>query len=122
MSSRSKGQRTELKAIKYLHTVPNTAHIHLYQTSRFASPQPCDLIVLRDRYWPRFVEVRSNQWRTGRASTETLARLPGELHKQIWLFRNGSLTPEVREWNGREWASRAAPWDDDEGRPLPDDE
>lgn len=125
MSSRSKGQRTERKAIAYLATVPNTAHIHLYQTSRFASPQPFDLLVLRDRYWPRFVEVRSNQWRTGRASTKTLAALPGEgFHKQVWLFRDGWLRPEVRQWNGREWAYRASPWEEaeSEGLPVPDDE
>lgn len=125
MSSRRKGQRTELKAVAYLNTIPNTAHIRLYQTSRFASPQPCDLIALRDRYWPRLVEVRSNQWRTGRRSTQQLTRLPGEsFHQQLWLFKDGCMIPEVRQWNGREWVSKDHPWSDaeSEGMPIPDDE
>ena len=125
MSSRRKGQRTELKAIAYLQTIPKTTHIRLYQTSRFASPQPFDLLVLRARYWPRFVEVRSNQWRTGRASTQDLTRLPGEgYQKQIWCFRNGAVTPNVRQWNGREWVRKDSPWSDaeSEGMPVPDDE
>ena len=125
MSSRRKGQRTELKAIAYLQTIPKTTHIRLYQTSRFASPQPFDLLVLRNRYWPRFVEVRSNQWRTGRVSTEQLAALPGEgYHKQIWLFRDGSKIPEVRQWDGAIWILKDNPWLDaeSEGMPVPNDE
>ena len=125
MSSRSKGQRTELKAVDFLATIPNTAPIRLYQRSRFATPQPCDLIALRAGFWPRFVEVRSNQWRTGRDSTWQLAALPGEgYHKQIWLFRDGQVTPSVRQWNGREWVRKDSPWSDaeSEGMPVPDDE
>ena len=127
MSSRRKGQRAELKAVCYvLEAYPTTAKVvRMYQVSRFARPQPFDLLVLRDRYWPRFVEVRSNQWRTGRESTEQLAVLPGEgYHKQIWLFRNGSKIPEVRQWDGAIWVLKDNPWSDaeSEGMPVPDDE
>lgn len=125
MSSRSKGQRTERKAVAYLQTIPNTAHIRLYQTSRFASPQPCDLIAFRAGYWPRFVEVRLEQWRTGRDSTKRLAALPGEgFHTQIWMFHRGDVQPHVRQWNGREWVRKDGPWSDaeSEGMPVPDDE
>ena len=125
MSSRSTGQRTERKALAYLATIPNTAPVRLYQVSRFATPQPFDLLALRTGYWPRFVEVRTGQWRTGRESTKALTLLPGEgYHKQIWRFKKGATVPDVRQWNGREWTHRASPWEEaeSEGQPMPDDE
>ena len=112
MNMREKGNRTSRKAIRYALSFPGTVVIPLYQVSRWATPQPFDLLVLRTTYWPRFVEVRANAWRTGRASTVQLAHLPGEsYHKQIWRLDDGQTTPTIRQWHGTAWIYQENPWE-----------
>lgn len=112
IQTRRKGQRVQLKATRFALSHPNTVVISLYQVSRWAQQQPFDLLVLRAGYWPRFVEVRSGQWRTGRPSTVQLSRLPGEGYmKQIWLMKARETTPHIREWDGTTWAYREHPWE-----------
>lgn len=112
LNTHVKGQRIQRKAIRYALTFQGTVVIPLYQVSRWATPQPFDLLVLRQTYWPRFVEVRANAWRTGRASTVQLASLPGEGYaRQIWRFRDQHLTPDIRQWHGTAWQPQDTPWE-----------
>ena len=100
MSTRQKGHRIQRLAVAYAYTFPNVLVLTIYQVSRWATPQPFDLIVFRTGRWPRFVEVRSNQWRTGKASTKQLAHLPGEgFHRQMWLHRDRREGFKVRSWD-----------------------
>ena len=117
VNPRAKGQRVVAKAIRYALSFPGTAVIPLYQVSRWATKQPFDLIVFRETYWLRVVEVRANAWRTGRASTVALAALPGDAyHKQIWKFENGCATPQIRQWVEHEqhWCHQDQPWEGEE--------
>ena len=112
LNSRNKGYRVQRKAVQYALTYPGVKVLPVYQISRWAQPQPFDLIVFRPNCWLIFVEVRANQWRTGRPSTVELTQLPGEgYHKQIWMFPDHAMIPQIREWNGREWVSQAHPWE-----------
>src|SRR3990167_1753850 len=114
MNARAKGQRVQHKAVRYALSFPGTVVIPLYQVSRWATPQPFDLLVLRPLYWPRFVEVRANAWRIGRTSTVTLSRLPGEGYaKQIWQLKDGQTIPTIRQWQGSEWKPQDTPWEEE---------
>jgi len=113
LNSRKKGQRTFAKAIRYALSFPGTVAIPLYQVSRWAAPQPFDVLLLRPTYWPRFVEVRTTAWGVSKPQTRTLAALPGEsYHKQIWLFERGTQTPRLREWQEIAWKPINHPWED----------
>lgn len=104
--------RVQLKAVRYAKSFPGTVIIPMRQVSRWAEPQPFDLLVLRPFAWPRLVEVRANQWRTGKASTVDLAQLPGiSYHKQIWKFDDGETTPQIRQWQHEQWMHLDNPWD-----------
>ena len=74
MNSRSKGFRTVLKAFRYVTQWPDTRFLTIYQPSRYAKPQTFDAIVCREGSPLLLVEIRSNQWRTRRASTVALAK------------------------------------------------
>lgn len=112
INSRAKGQRTVAKALRYLGGFPPTHVILLHQASRFATPQPFDLLLLRSGHWPRFVEVRTNAWGVAKPQTRTLSRLPGDGYfRQVWRFKDGQDTPDLRQWDGSAWRSLASPWE-----------
>ena len=105
MNTRAKGQRTFAKAMAYatLH-FPTGVFLPLYQPSRFSKPQPFDLMILEPFEPPICVEVRSNQWGVSKPQTRRLAHLPGHIRKQIWLFKNGATTPQIRRWSHETWS------------------
>jgi len=101
MNTRRKGQRTLAKAIKILEEEGSTA-LKFDQAARgkFSTPQPFDLLVLKEDCWPSLIEVRSNQWGVSKPQTIELAKLPdGFLFKQIWMFKDGENFPSIRQWN-----------------------
>ena len=113
MNTREKGGRTFRKAVRYALTFPGTVVIPLYQVSRWAQPQPCDMILLRPTHWPRFVEVRTTTWGVSKPSTRQLAALPGDSYlKQIWRFRRGTTIPDIRLWNEKFWVVQQQPWEE----------
>ena len=115
MNTRRKGQSTLAKAIRYARSFPGTRTITMYQASRFATPQPFDLLLFRPTYWPCLVEVRTSQWRTGRASTVELAQLPGEgYHKLIFRFNPRQTVPDIRRWDQHTqiWVTQDHPWEE----------
>lgn len=113
MNTRSKGSRTFRKAVKYAESFPGSVVVPIYQVSRWAQPQPFDMIVLRSFYWVLLVEVRTNQWGTGKASTVQLAQLPSiSYRRQIWRFRDGKNMPDIRRWDGTKWTYQEQPWED----------
>ena len=71
----------------------------IYQISRWAQPQPFDLLILDLDACPILVEVRTNQWGVSKPQTRTLATLPGLVSKQIWMFPDGQMLPNIREWS-----------------------
>ena len=85
----------------------------LYQASQWATPQPFDIVIFRPTYWPRFVEVRTNQFGMTKPNTVTLSRLPGDAIRQIWMFRNGDTTPLIRQWSEPldMWVPQNSPWE-----------
>ena len=104
INTRAKGQRSFAKAMAYAKaTYPKGALIPLYQVSRWAQPQPFDLLVLDFDAPALLVEVRTNQWGVAKPQTRTLAKLPGRVRKQIWLFDRGQTVPRVRTWDGMTW-------------------
>lgn len=111
VNTRAKGNRTLLKAIRYALTYPGTLTRPFRQVAWYAEPQEFDLIVFRQTYWPRFVEVRTSQWRVGNESTRRLAKLPGDLIRQIWRFHDRQLVPDIREWSGEAWVIKTSPWE-----------
>jgi hypothetical protein len=114
MNSRAKGNRVQRKAIQYALTWPGVIVRPLYQPAWYATPQEFDLMIFRPTYWIRLVEVRANQWRTGKSNTVALTKLPGEMyHRQIWLFRDQAMTPLIRAWNGVDWISQEHPWENE---------
>ena len=89
--------------------IADTRIIPLYQVSRWAQAQPFDALLLRPGYWPRFVEVRTNQWGVSKLQTRTLSQLPGDGYfKQIWLFKRGCTTPLIRQWDWERWVYQVA--------------
>ena len=114
LNTRTKGNRVQRKAASYANSFPGVKVLVWRQPAWFATEQPFDVLVLRQGFWPCFVEVRANQWRVNRKSTRELAGLPGEMyHKHIWRFRNGQATPEIREWSGSAWLLKDSPWDNE---------
>lgn len=115
MNSRAKGRRTEAKAVEYAMTFPGVRVLKWYQlNTRFhtSTDQVFDLLVLRDQYWPRFVEVRTNQWGLSKPQTKSLASLPGEGYfKQVWLWRDGESMPKLRQWDDGTWLYQHEPWE-----------
>lgn len=75
----------------------------IYQVSRFAQPQPFDLMICEYDRVPILVEVRSNAWGTGKPQTKQLACLPGLMERQIWMFTDGHSVPRIRRWTGLDW-------------------
>lgn len=113
INTRKKGQRTFAKACRYARSFPGTVLIPIYQISRFAQPQCFDMLLLRPTHWPRFVEVRTTQWGVSKPSTRQLAALPGDGYlKQIWRFRRGATTPDIRVWNEAAWIVQNNPWEE----------
>lgn len=113
MNSRAKGSRTMHKARRYALSFPGTQFWPWYQPPRWATAQPFDVLLVAPNRWPKFVEIRTNQWRTGNASTKALAAMPGEgYHKQVWMFRNGETCPQIRAWDDttKSWVSMDDPW------------
>ena len=112
MNSRAKGQRTFHKACRYALSFPGTVLLPIYQVSRFAQPQPFDLLLFRPTHWIRLVEVRTGQWGVAKPQTRTLAALPGEMYrKQLWRFQDRQMTPDLREWQEDAWNTITNPWE-----------
>lgn len=110
--ARAKGGRVFRMARAWAEEFPSVVVLPMYQVSRFAQPQPFDMLVLRKDYQPLLVEVRSNQWRTGKASTVNLARLPGfGVHKQIWMHSDGKKGFKIREFINDDWVVKEQPWE-----------
>ena len=108
MNRRAKGQRTFRKAMAYAKATYPTAYLMpIYQVSKWAQAQPCDLILMDLDAWPILIEVRTNYWGTNKPSTRTLAHLPGLVTKQIWRFQRGQTIPDIREWTGHQWDAKA---------------
>jgi len=113
MNSRAKGGRTFRKAVKYALTFKGVFHIPIYQISRFAQPQPCDMIIFREGFLARLIEVRSNQYGVSKKSTIQLSQIPGINLKQIWMFKDGESVPTVRQWNEHDaWDWKDDPWEE----------
>ncbi len=89
---------------------PKAYLMPIYQVSRWAQPQPFDLLIFEFDHRPICVEVRSNQWGVNKPQTKTLSTLPGTIFKEIWLFKDGEQIPTIRRWDGRTWAG----WESDE--------
>ena len=88
------------KARKYASTFAGSVWLPWYQPARWATPQPYDAMLFAPNHWPRLVEVRTNQWRTGNASTKQLASLPGHgFVKMIFMFKDGETVPKIRAWD-----------------------
>ena len=106
MNSRRKGQRTFAKALRYAKfRYPKAYLMPIYQVSRWAQPQPCDLIIYEFDVPPILVEVRTTQWGVAKPSTRQLARLPSLCTKQIWRFRPGETLPDIRTWRDDAWTA-----------------
>ena len=104
MNSRAKGGRTFRKAVAYAKAVyPKATILPMYQISRFAQPQPCDMILLDFDALALLVEDRSNAWGVGKPQTRHLAGLPGKVEKEIWMFQDGHQQPRVRRWMEGSW-------------------
>lgn len=102
MNTRRKGQRSLAKAIAYAKSLwPKATLLTMYQPTRFAKPQPFDLLVLEYDQAPMLIEVRTNQWGVAKPQTRQLAGLPGLVTKEIWLFRRGHQHPSIRRWMGQ---------------------
>ena len=110
-NSRRKGQRTCQKAMRFALSFPGTTTIPIYQVSRFAQPQPFDLLLLRPDCLARLVEVRTDLWRVAAPQTRALSRLPGMVVKQIWRFKRGATIPDIRQWSGSAWIYQDHPWE-----------
>ena len=105
IQTRRKGQRTFSKAMKYANTFPDVFVMPIYQVSRWAQPQPCDMIVFRTGHMTRLVEVRSNQYGLSKQSTRQLSQIPGDFYiKQVWMFKDGEKEPFIRQWDGEDWS------------------
>lgn len=114
MNSRSKGQRTFRKAVAYAETFQGVVVIPMYQVSRYAAPQPFDMLLLRQTYMPRLVEVRTNLWGVSKGSTIQLASLPSDyVAKQIWMHTDNKDGFKIREWDQDqcEWIHKENPWE-----------
>lgn len=113
--SRRKGQRTLAKAKRYAATFPGVKVLVWYQLSGWhkTSTQQCfDLILLRHDFWAIFVEVRTNQWGVAKPQTRTLAHLPGKcFRRQVWLFKDRTTIPLIRQWDGAAWTYIETPWE-----------
>ena len=104
MNSRAKGARTQRKAIARLHQLyPDAVVLTMAQASRFATPQPFDLLVFRPWHPVLLVEVRTNQWGTGKPQTKQLASLPGIMERQLWMYTDGCLDPRIRTFSVSGW-------------------
>lgn len=106
MNTRAKGQRTFGKALRFAHALyPNAYVLPIYQVSRWAHPQPFDMMILEFDHRPICVEVRTNQWGVSKPQTKVLAHLPGCVFKEIWMFQRGQAYPAIRRWDGTAWES-----------------
>ena len=118
MNTRQKGQRTFQKAMRYALSFPGTVAIPLYQVSRWATPQPFDLLLFRPGYLVRLVEVRTTAWGVAKTNTRQLAALPGTYYlKQVWRFRSLCTLPDIRQWMEPGWLWQVAPWSSEEATP-----
>lgn len=116
MNSRAKGSRTFRKAVAYAESFPGAKVIPIYQVSMWAQNQPFDILLLRQTYMPRLVEVRTNQYGLRKPSTVALAALPGDyVSKQIWMHKDGKEGFTIREWDQDqcEWIFKENPWEGD---------
>lgn len=107
-----------LKAKRYALSFPYTQWWPWYQPPMWSTAQPFDVLYVAPNRWPLFVEVRTNSWRTGNASTKALAGMPGEgYHKQIWRFKDQHTIPDIREWDNttNTWIPMDTPWHAVEG-------
>ena len=112
MNTRKKGQRTFAKAMRYAMSFPDTVALPIYQVSRFAQPQPCDVLLFRPDRLVRLVEVRTTQWGGRKPQTRRLTQIPGLGHlAQLWRFRRGTTLPDIREWTGTAWVLKDHPWE-----------
>lgn len=106
------------KARQYAATFKGTVWLVWYQPPMWATPQPFDAMLFIPNQYTRLVEVRTNQWRTGNASTRQLASLPGHgFLKQIWMFSDGKTVPQIRAWDDttRTWVRMDTPTQTVEG-------
>lgn len=104
MSSRTKGQRSVSKARTFAKVrYPHAFIMTIYQTSYFSTPAPFDLLILDLDAPALLVEVRTSQWGVSKPQTRTLAGLPGQIRKEIWLFERGQTVPRIRTWSGTAW-------------------
>ena len=115
ISTRAKGRRSLKKAKAFASTFPNTVFLEWFQQSGMwhrSTPQPFDVLLLRAGYEPILLEVRSNQWGASKPQTRVLATLPGNVLKQLWMFKDRERTPHVRAWCTltATWMAVNAPW------------
>ena len=118
MNTRQKGNRTFNKARRYALSYPGTTFLAWYQPPWYAAPQPFDAMLFLAPFYPRLIEVRTNQWGISKPSTRQLAALPPDgIVKQIWRFKDRYLSPDIREWSGTAWVHKDYPWDGCEPSP-----
>lgn len=110
MNTRAKGQRTERTAVQFALTFPHTHVLRIWQPPMFSKPQPLDMVIFRQGFAPLFVECRTNQWGVSKPQTIALSNLPGVVCKQIWMFKQGEKTPQIREWKRIKWMRIQSPW------------